>query len=98
MKIKLTESQMSDIEKENELVVDDEVWEFVDETNEDEDEQGRYKDVIYKQISTNKHFRVSLFYCRYGYKDYGYEGSMQCNEAIEVKQKTATTISWVSVK
>ena len=98
MKIKFTESQMNDVESENKLVVDGELWEYIEETETDEDEQGRYKDVIYKQPSTEKYFRITLFYCRYGYKDYGYESYMQCNEAIEVERKEITTVEWRTVK
>lgn len=98
MKIKLTESQMSDINKETDLIVNGETWEFIEETEDDEDEKGSYKDVIYKQPSTGKFFRVTLFYCRYGYKDYGYESYMQCNEAVEVEKKKITHVEWRTVK
>ena len=89
---------MKDVKNESKLVVDDELWEYVEETETDEDEQGRYKDVIYKQPSTGKYFMVTLFYCRYGYKDYGYDSDMQCDEAVEVERKEIVTVEWRTVK
>jgi len=98
MKIKLTESQMSDVDSENKLVVEGELWEFVNEHESEMDDNGKYKDVIYKQPSTGKFFRITLFYCRYGYEDYGFENYMQCNEAIEVEKKEVVHVEWCAVR
>lgn len=98
MEVKLTECQMSDIECGNKLVVDNDVWEFVNESETDIDDNGKYNDIIYKQPSTGKFFRITLFYCRYGYEDYGYESYMQCNKAIEVEKKEVVHVEWCTVK
>lgn len=97
MIIKLTEKQMSALTDEEDLIVDGETFEYVD-GNEREDEHGRYKNLIYKQPSTSKYFKVKLFYCRYGYKDYSYESYMQVNEAVEVERIETVNIMWRIVK
>lgn len=99
MKIKLTNEQMKDISDENDLIVDNEIWKYEEQDGErEEDEQGRYYSYIYRRPSDGKYFRINIFYCRYGYKDYGFEADMQDNTAYEVERKEITTVQWVSVK
>jgi hypothetical protein len=99
MKLELTKEQMRDIHEENELIVDGEEWEYVCQDGEsEEDEHGRYYSHIYKRPSDNKYFCINIFYCRYGYKDYGYESDMQDNFAYEVEKKEITRYEWVGVK
>lgn len=77
MKIKLTNEQMMAIDNEEDLIVDGEKWEYVDELDTEEDEQGRYLTYIFKRPSDNKNFMITLAQARYGYEDYGYESFMQ---------------------
>lgn len=98
MKVDLTESQISDVANENKLVVNGELWEFINEQESEMDDNGKYNDIIYKQPSTGKFFRITLFYCRYGYEDYGFESYMQCNKAIEVEKKEVVHVEWCTVQ
>lgn len=99
MKIKLTSEQMKAISNEDNLIVDNETWEYECQDGErEEDEHGRYYSYIYKRPSDCKYFSINIFYCRYGYKDYGYESGMQDNTAYEVERKEIVEVKWVGVK
>jgi hypothetical protein len=97
MKIDLTKEQMRAIHDEDDLVIDNEIWDYECEEDNGENRDGRYRTYIYKRPSDNKYFKINLFYCRYGYDDYGYEDYMQDKTAYEVERKEVTTIEWVSV-
>lgn len=102
MIIKLNNTQMESIQamehgKMKPLVVDGEEWLFIDELDEYICEDGKYIDYIFRQNSTEKYFKITLFYSRYGYDDYNYEPSMQTNEAVEVERKPVTIINWLPV-
>ena len=99
MNINLTNEQMRAIHKEDKLIVDGEEWEYVEQDGDrEEDENGAYHYYIYKRPSDGKCFRITIFYCRYGYEDYGFEDDMQDNTAYEVERKEVTTIQWCYVK
>lgn len=98
LKIELTKEQMMSVKNEDFPNVDGEEWEFECIDGEEEDEQGKYYYCIYKRPSDNKYFRVSIFYCRYGYKDYGYESDRQDNIAYEVEKKEIIRTEWLRVK
>lgn len=68
------------------------------ESSEDMDDNGRTKTIIWKRASDNKFFAVDVFYCRYGYEDYGYESDMQDFDLYEVKKEEVITYKWVYVK
>lgn len=90
---------MKAVKNEDFLIIDNEEWEYIEqERKREEDEYGKYYSYIYKRPSDKKYFRINIFYCRYGYKDYGYESDMQDNYAYEVKQKEITTVIWANVK
>lgn len=98
MKVKLTDEQMQAIDNESALIVDGEEWEYIEQDGEsEEDEHGRYYYHIFKRPSDGKYFRITINYCRYGYKDYGYEDYMQDKTAYEVERKEIKTIEWVQV-
>jgi hypothetical protein len=97
MKIKLTNEQMRAINDGENLMVNGEEWEYIDELDIEEDEQGRYFTYIFKRPSDDKHFMITLAQARYGYEDYGYESFMQDFTAYEVKQKEVKKIEWVYV-
>ena len=86
------------ISKENDLIVDGEVWEYIEQDGEEEDEHGRYESHVFKRPSDNKYFYVTVAYCRYGYKDYGYEDYMQDLTAYEVEKKEIVKVEWQFVK
>jgi len=99
MKIELTREQMEAIKKESALIVDNEEWEYVEQDGEEtEDEHGRYCSHIYMRMSDRKCFRINLFYIRYGYKDYGFEGDSQDCMAYEVEKKEIVQYEWRYVK
>ena len=99
MDIKLTDEQLRAISNEDSLIVDGEEWEYIEQDGErEEDEHGRYYYHIYKRPSDGKCFRITVSYCRYGYKDYGYEDYMQDNTAYEVEKREIITTEWVSIK
>lgn len=99
MRIKLEDGQMRAIKDESDLVVNGEIWEYVCQDGErEEDENGRYYTHIFKRPSDGKFFRITIFYCRYSYKDYGYENYLQDMTAYEVEKKEITMTQWVDVK
>ena len=98
MKIKLTNEQMRDISRENDLVVDGEIWKYIEKESEEEDEHGGYKTHVFQRPSDSKYFMITVSYCRYGHKDYGYEEYMQNLTAYEVEKKEIVKTEWQSVK
>jgi hypothetical protein len=103
MKLKLTEVNYNQIENEEDLIIDGDTFEYEDESDTDEsdteeNEHGRYKTLIYRRLKDDKYFRINVFYCRYGYKDYGFEFYMQSKEAIEVEKKEIVRYEWITVR
>lgn len=95
MSIKLSNEQMESVKNECDLIVNGELWKYIEQESEEEDEQGRYYSHIFQRPSDKKYFLIDIFYSRYGYKDYGYEDYKQDKTAYEVKKKIVTTTTWV---
>lgn len=98
MKIKLYNEQMEAIKKGFNLIINNEKWRFIDEIVEsDMDDHGKYNEYIYQRPSDNKYFRITIFLCRYGYEDYGFEFDSQDNHAYEVEKREVVKYEWVYV-
>lgn len=97
MQINLTDENMKQFHKSEDLVVDGEVWEFVEEGTDIFTESGMYQSLYYKQPSTDKVFIIVLFLHREMYEDYGFDEYMQDKIAIEVVQEEVCKMEWVEV-
>lgn len=93
MIIGLTTEQMKNIDVNETLIIDGEKLEKVDKETE-MDDNGKTELFFFHRKRDNKTFMVTLFYCRYGYEDYGYESSMQNNRAVEVVKVPVTKYEW----
>ena len=98
MKINLTDEQIISIKNGKELIVgENERWDLIEELEDDMTENGIYSDVIYQQPTTNKYFRITLFWVKYGYKDYDFDLCMQNKVATEVKKEEIVRHVWREV-
>jgi hypothetical protein len=95
MIIKLTPEQHHKLRGEY-LEIDGEEFEYVDE-NVDIDDSGKTKMIVWKRPSDNKYFITYVYYCRYGYEDYGYEKSYQDLNLYEVEKKEIISYKWIMV-
>lgn len=98
MKVELTNEQMEAIAYGDDLIVDNEKWEYIEQDEDtEEDGQGKYETHIFKRPSDGKYFSIMVTYAKYGYEDYGYEEFMQDLVAHEVKKKKIVKTEWVLV-
>lgn len=97
MIIKLTKEQHQMIDDCESLELNGEEFEYMEE-HEDMNENGVNKIMIWKRPSDNKFFQSLVYYCRYGYEDYGYESSCQDLNLYEVEKKEIITYKWVNIK
>ena len=97
MKYKLTKDQMKDIRDEF-LVLDNEELEYVCNTDEYMDDNGKGKTRIFQRKSDGKYFAVDLYWARYGYEDYGFETDYCDCEAYEVEKKQVMVENWIAVE
>lgn len=98
MKIKFTFDQLSDyVRDEADVNVDGVKFVHVTALPEDMDDNGRYVSHIYQRETDGKHFRVDLFWIRYGYEDYSFEKDYNDGDLTEVEKREVTVTKWVAV-
>jgi hypothetical protein len=73
-------------------------YEFVKETDEDMDDNGKTYSYIVKEEGTNHYYSIDVYLVRYGYEDYGFEKYVQDHKMYRVELKTLTTETWVCIK
>lgn len=94
--MKFTFEQLSDDVRDGaDVEVENDVYEHVEELDEDMDDNGRYVTHIYKRKSDGKFFSVDLYWCRYGYEDYGFEKCCNDGNLEEVVSKEIIIRKWV---
>jgi len=96
MILTVTREERKQFDDDETLIINKEKFDYVCVT-EEISEDGKYFNYIYQRPSDKKFFRVSLYLCRYGYKDYGYEYSLQDLEAYEVEEREIVKRYWVEV-
>lgn len=73
-------------------------YEFVKETDDDMDDNGKTYSYIIKEEGTDYYYSIDIYLVRYGYEDYGFEKYAQDHKMYRVELKTVTTETWVFVK
>ncbi|NLK38118.1 MAG: hypothetical protein GX299_08550 [Epulopiscium sp.] len=100
MIVKLTMEQIDDVYYGNGLIVNEEKWMFVEQTFNNvltDRKDGKYEHYIYKRLSDNKFFMITLYFEKYGADSYGYHVHFQDGIAREVKEESVTKTVWVEV-
>lgn len=98
MILTITQEEHKQFDKDEQLIINGEEFNYItEEDSETDDDDGRIIYYIFQRPSDKKFFRVSLYLCRYGYEDYGYESSCQDLHAYEVEEKEIVKTYWVRV-
>lgn len=95
--IRLTDENMKQLNLGNALIVDNEKWELVEETDYEYEKNGRYKTLYYRQPSTNKIFMITLYQVMFECDVYDFDIYLQDRTATEVRKETMQIEKWVKV-
>ena len=68
---------------------------FVEELKAEMDDNGRYRDYIYKRESDGEYFKINLKWARYGYEDYSFESFMNDGELEPTHKEEIVIYRWV---
>lgn len=93
--MKLTKDQIYEIRDQEPIEINGEEYEYHTELEEEMNDHGR--SVCYIYTRNGKYYLTTLFWVRYGYKDYGLDPDFCDREFIEVERKEVCNIDWVAV-